>query len=677
MIIQHNMITMSSLNSWNRAEDKKIKILEKMATGKRINRAGDDAAGLYISQKMKSQTDGLGKACENIQNGASMAQTADGGLNEITAILQRERELVVKSLNDTNVEEDLEYIQMEIEQLKGEIDEIANNTHFNGINLLNREHKEGVIEKVVGYTTENVQTSIHRRNVSNSAMFGITELIDLDAKYLALNEPMPIQYEIELGIQDKIDYYPDTLKGNTAISTVTGIANDQTIRITSGGSSADINITAGMTLGEVSNKINEQFGVNGVGATLHFEGTGTQEQKIFLSTYECDETLGIRLESLTGGVDLSNIGLDALDTIQVNNSKTFKIYEDKFTINGYKIGDMLPDGHTVEKIDDETVKFGEDIEIKLNYYTSKMSFDSQLDMGTITPAIANQRVVEASGNLYINGVAVYLDAGDTVTDVVGKLNAVKEKDFSTSGSELALHSEYGVYNNYPNWITTHVPHLAWEIGGEKLSSGSWTATQKIEQDANLKFGGNAASTLATELPLGYLNPTSSSTIYWNPGNETNTYSVWYDKFEDVDTPIKENVNAVLVEGRIYIQAGANKNQTIEMRSCNVTTQNLKVSNVKVRPRETAEEALERIDKAIEKVSKERAVLGAVMNRFEHANENAVNMRGNLTAAFAKIEDADLALEAVNFEKIKILSQSNSYIVAQANIIPEKILQLLK
>lgn len=177
--------------------------------------------------------------------------------------------------------------------------------------------------------------------------------------------------------------------------------------------------------------------------------------------------------------------------------------------------------------------------------------------------------------------------------------------------------------------------------------------------------------------MGYLNPTSSSTIYWNPGNETNTYSVWYDKFEDVDTPIKENVNAVLVEGRIFIQAGANKNQTIEMRSCNVTTQNLKVSNVKVRPRETAEEALERIDKAIEKVSKERAVLGAVMNRFEHANENAVNMRGNLTAAFAKIEDADLALEAVNFEKIKILSQSNSYIVAQANIIPEKILQLLK
>ena len=127
MIIQHNMTAMGLFNSGKKIEEKKTKILEKLSTGKRINRAGDDVAGLSISQKMKAQMAGLKKADENIQNGISMAQTADGGLNEITAILQRQRELVVKSLNGTNVEEDLEDIQIEIEQLKGEIDEIVKN----------------------------------------------------------------------------------------------------------------------------------------------------------------------------------------------------------------------------------------------------------------------------------------------------------------------------------------------------------------------------------------------------------------------------------------------------------------------------------------------------------------------------------------------------------------------
>ena len=677
MIIQHNMTAIRAFNGGNIAEEKKIKILEKMSTGKRINRAGDDSAGLYISQKMKSQAEGLNTAHKNIQDGVSMMQTAEGGLNEISAILQRQRELIVKALNDTNVEEDLEDIQSEIEQLKEEVNEIANNTHFNGINLLNKEHKEGVVEKIVGYNTETVQTSVHKRSDSNSAMFGITELIDIDAKYLALNEPMPITYAVNLGIQEEVDYCPDTLKGNTAVSTVTGIANDQTIRITSGGSSADINVTVGMTLGEVANKINEQFGTTGVGATLYFEGTGTQEQKIFLSTYECDEILGIRLESLTGGVDLSNIGLDALDTIQVNNSKTFKIYDDKLTINGYKIGDTLPDGNMVVKIDDETVRYGEDIEIKLNYYTYKNSFDSELDLGTITPAIANQRVVEASGNLYINGVEVYLDAGDTVTDVVGKLDAVKEKAFSKSGSGLALHGEYGVYNIYPNWITTHVPHLAWEIGGEKLSPGSWTATQKIEKDANLKFGGNSSTSLLSELGLNYMNPSSGSYSYWNPGAESNTYSAWYDKTEDVDVPIKENVNAILVDDRIFIQAGANQNQTIEARTCDVTVKNLKIADVRVKPKTEAELALEKIDKAMRKVLKERTSFGVLTNRLEYAHENAANMSKNITAAFAKIEDADIALQAVELEKIKIITQSNGSMLVQANLFPESILRLLK
>ena len=94
------------------------------------------------------------------------------------------------------------------------------------------------------------------------------------------------------------------------------------------------------------------------------------------------------------------------------------------------------------------------------------------------------------------------------------------------------------------------------------------------------------------------------------------------------------------------------------------------------PKEEAEKALDKIDKAIQKVSGERIKFGASINRLEHAGANAVNMNENITSSFAKIEDGDIALQSIEFAKIKIISQSNALMVAQANISPESIIKLL-
>ena len=132
------------------------KSMEKLSSGLRINRAGDDAAGLAISEKMRSQIRGLNQASRNAQDGISMIQTAEGALSETQAIGQRMRELAVQSANGTYTDEDRELINQEFNQLKSEIDRIANDTEFNGSKVLNGDKSGEKIEFDTGSITSTV-----------------------------------------------------------------------------------------------------------------------------------------------------------------------------------------------------------------------------------------------------------------------------------------------------------------------------------------------------------------------------------------------------------------------------------------------------------------------------------------------------------------------------------------
>jgi flagellin len=136
MIINHNVMAMNAYRQLTVTNNAGSKALEKLSSGLRINRAGDDAAGLAISEKMRGQIRGLTQASRNAQDGISLIQTAEGGLNEVHSILQRMRELVVQAANDTNTSEDRKQIQQEITELQNEINRIASTTQFNTKNLL-------------------------------------------------------------------------------------------------------------------------------------------------------------------------------------------------------------------------------------------------------------------------------------------------------------------------------------------------------------------------------------------------------------------------------------------------------------------------------------------------------------------------------------------------------------
>ncbi|KUP23871.1 flagellin Hag [Paenibacillus sp. DMB5] len=136
MIINHNVAAMNTQRQLSVNTANTNKSIEKLSSGLRINRAGDDAAGLAISEKMRSQIRGLDMAAKNSQDGISLIQTAEGALNETHSILQRMRELAVQSSNDTNTNSDREALQKEVDELAKEITRIANTTEFNTKKLL-------------------------------------------------------------------------------------------------------------------------------------------------------------------------------------------------------------------------------------------------------------------------------------------------------------------------------------------------------------------------------------------------------------------------------------------------------------------------------------------------------------------------------------------------------------
>ncbi|MCA1031444.1 flagellin [Bacillus timonensis] len=163
MRINHNIAALNTYRQLNSASTGQAKSMEKLSSGLRINKAGDDAAGLAISEKMRGQIRGLDQASRNSQDGISLIQTAEGALNETHDILQRMRELAVQASNDTNTSTDRGEIQKEINSLTSEINRIGNTTEFNTQKLLNGEKTTNTVSAksslVIGDLTFNADTA--------------------------------------------------------------------------------------------------------------------------------------------------------------------------------------------------------------------------------------------------------------------------------------------------------------------------------------------------------------------------------------------------------------------------------------------------------------------------------------------------------------------------------------
>lgn len=166
MVVQHNLTAMNSNRQLGITTGMQAKSAEKLSSGYRINRAGDDAAGLKISEKMRSQIRGLNKASTNAQDGVSLIQTAEGALNEAHSILQRMNELAVQGANDTNQDIDRDAINEELDALTQELDRISQTTQFNKQNLLDGKFQDKNLQ-VGANANQKISISIANMNAES------------------------------------------------------------------------------------------------------------------------------------------------------------------------------------------------------------------------------------------------------------------------------------------------------------------------------------------------------------------------------------------------------------------------------------------------------------------------------------------------------------------------------
>jgi len=297
MIVQHNMTAMNTNRQLGISTNALAKSTEKLSSGYRINRAADDAAGLAISEKMRSQIRGLNQASTNAQDGISMIQTAEGALQESHSILQRMRELTIQAANGTETDEDRGNIQDEITQLQSELDRISDTTEFNTMKLLDGSLSGGESVSNAGPKYGVYDTGLKAFVTSNVAGVGIqtttsAKLGTESAVWKQSGNELVLTLNLNKGTAYSQEEIDNLIKNAKVEDTTQGQAIPEIkVHLNSGSYTADTQITTAKTT-EAGVKSSATKNLN---VTLGDEAVGVNEIKITANKYGKDNDVKITL----------------------------------------------------------------------------------------------------------------------------------------------------------------------------------------------------------------------------------------------------------------------------------------------------------------------------------------------------------------------------------------------
>ena len=547
MRVYHNIPALFTYNSLSTTNDQLQKSINKLSTGLRINSAADDAAGLAISEKMRGQIRGLDMAVRNAQDGISMIQTAEGALNETQSILQRMRELSVQAANDTLTANDRQAIQLEIDQLKEEIDRIANTTQFNKKKLLDGSAS-------ILWSTDTPYTKVFVR--------GGLRQVDAYGQKTALegNYKVTIEaQEIGQGQVLKTDIFK--LKHGSAAEIGQVASSDSKLY--------DI---------DKFWDANGKFMLDDPQTLTLVMGDGQQRSV----TIYADDTLASLAEKLGGAIQDMQSAYVSTAAVTAGNLVQYVAPGSATTSGNLTVeGTIVISSAVVGKAGEITFIGDEDLLKALSLSQVQESKENRFTV-TVTDAHSGDSVAEASvtGNLLVG----------------------------------IVHENVDVEFNSMADVT-----VSWSI-----TNGNWSFKQ-------ISSG-----------------PTDAFTTYIHLADNTTVF-----------------------------QIGANEGEDMGVDLGDMSVRSLGIHRVLVTDRESAARSISIIDGAIDKVSSQRAKLGAYQNRLEHTINNLTTASQNLTAAESRIRDLDMAQEMMNFTKLQILMQAGNAMLAQANILPQAVLQLLR
>lgn len=672
MRINHNLMAMNTHRQLGINSGNTSKALEKLSSGLQINRAGDNAAGLAISEKMRAQIRGLDQASKNAQDGISLIQTAEGALNETHDILQRMRELADQAANDTNVGVDRDEIQKEINALTSEINRIGNTTEFNTRKLLNGE------VNVTAATTANVKSS---GNVGDSFTV-ISTASKGDATGIALSGT--VSFHNGKGA---------SVTGNKDVSagidfTATPNANELTLTV--GTTQKTVAFTANTASGadlatHMTTVIDGAFGGDGTGTRVLVTYDATSKHLTITDKITNNATSTITVDGGDGAAALfganwattditTTAGEDARNTLTVSVNGVEKNVTLTNVMAGGTAGaydtstDMAALAAALE--DDLEVAFGTG-NVTVGNDGTKLVIESQATGTVSTVSAGTGNAASTLGLTTLTEQNAGADQNNVFkVDVDGEgEKTVTITNDTYSGAELAAAFQTAINNatSVANDIS-----VTFADGKFSFTSGS------TGDDGSIAI---AAGTLAQQVGLSDASDTGSDAVnkdlkFQIGANTGQTMSVDINdmRADALDVSTKDNTEpkTVTVDGKTYTVAWcASKNVTNGTDSNNVEY-SLDVSN-----HDNATAAIEVINKAINTVSAERSKLGAFQNRLEHSIKNLDTSSENLSAAESRIRDVDMAKEMMNYSKNNILQQAAQAMLAQANQAPQGVLQLLR
>ena len=660
-VVAHNLVAMNAQRQFNIVNGRQSKTTERLASGYKINRAADDAAGLSISEKMRRQIRGLHQAAENIEEGIGYVQTADGALNEAHEILQRMNELAVKSANGTNTEEDREFVDCEVQQLKEELDRIFETTTFNERRIweVTGNKKQVGTEKKQGVTSKTNLTTIKLTNDNYDVIANGSYKINANAQGINVSWKgnNGKQYQTKT-----VDW--DTLEANKYSFEMSNYFDAQ-----NAAELFDSNGKAVFTK-KISFSVNEHATIDDIIASVNGI-TMSSSKSAYMSVRFENADGSKKTNSVSTGSAYLNFNAAYVSRANGTSGRDFDAADDtffeptggsgKFNLISYPNPTTLDDARNS---------------------TEGWTFSFHLDgIGTVTG--------KSSSITYSSGDRGTEDEGTwwewkSYTD-----NGVEKRYQSTIPHDTPGATLGDVMSTLTGDKDSDTPGLLTKDGGITDTGGTINIKFDLTADNAFSFGGQTGlkdvgqfylniavtkdddeASILDKIKQG-LNNTTVLDFYSEDGDDDYAYiGSLSAKTHKIDTPIWGGAC------EFFVQAGVEANQHINIIYDSLSLLSLGLEDTNVLTTDACDEAITDIKEALKTISLQRSNFGAYQNRLEHAYESNKNVEENTTASESAIRDTDMAETMVEYSNQNILIQAGQAMMAQANQSKQGILSLL-
>lgn len=618
MRINYNVSSIIARNALNNNDKRVAASTQKLSSGYKISSAADNAAGLAIARKMNAQIRSLQQANRNANDGLSIVNTADGAMAEMHDIMQRMNELAIQSANGTNAESDREMIQKEIDQLVGEIDRIASTTQFNAQSLL-----DGSFAFKSYTNAENIKVKAYTEGVA-SGTYAIGKLTYYHY------EDTTTKYKVE------------EIKEKDTDGKVVNVSY----------SSSKVNVTENERY-EVDNEKDNVLNSLVTSASVANYASSIKQFKAFPDGSKVmieDENIVIKAEN-----DFE-IKIKVNDREPLGNVNTSSISNAAPPLPGKTAGTA-----SIKKEYDKTIT-GSSSAITTTSYSAVTTYRNI----AVTAKENGKRYDISEINFFEN-----VDSKGNPLDNGSKQIYTGNKD--DKGRDLR--DDFVEYFKEINpGCSINIDEVTYD-GSVNPAKFKVTYTTMDGKTNEKKPGNEAEFTLYQEKNDHGVVMETQKELKDYKYSETMTTRTKYEIGKgEVDDCITLDVTGM---GAMIVQVGANEGQYMELEFPALKAEDLGLDKVDLTTEESARLSIDMIGDAINQLSSVRAKIGAYANRLEHTITNLDTSEENITSAYSRIMDVDMATEMTEYSTVQVLVQASTSMLAQANERPQQVLQLLQ